>query len=270
MPRQKEIIIIKLGGSIVTEKSAEKPVIRTNHVTKIARIIAKHYNPQRYSLILIHGAGSYGHLHAYRHKLSLGTKDHPEKTFRATENQYLDARLNSELTTIFIQEKLPVVGMPTRTLAINKNGALASLSIESIEAAIRVGVIPLLHGDMVFDQAWGLSILSGDTLMVKLAEHFNTKKVFFASDVDGIFSEDPHLSKKAKFIPRIHFDKIGKELVLGQSHHRDVTGGLSKKFSALYTLPSLKKIFFFNGLKVLNFSFLFSQKNFSGTIIDKK
>lgn len=270
MPHQKECVIVKLGGSIITEKSANAPILRESHTRNIARILKKNFNPKKHSLILIHGAGSFGHLHAHHHKLSLGTKDHPEKTFRAVENQSLDARLNNELTAIFIEAKLPVVGMPTRTLAINKNGSFASLSIKSIEVALRVGAVPLLHGDMVFDRAWGLSILSGDVLMAKLAEHFNVKKVFFASDVDGIFSEDPHSSKNARLIPKIHFDKIGNDLILGKSHHRDVTGGLSKKFSALYSLPSLKKIFFFNGLKAPNFSFPFNQKNFFGTIIDKK
>ncbi|TXH00677.1 MAG: hypothetical protein E6P95_03180 [Candidatus Moraniibacteriota bacterium] len=270
MSHQKEIIIVKLGGSIVTEKSADQPIVRQSNVVNIARIFRKHFNPEKHSLVLIHGAGSFGHLHAHRYKLALGTKDHPEKIFRAIENQSLDARLNSELTQIFIKAKLPVVGMPTRTIAINNRGFLSSLVTGSIKRALEANTIPLLHGDMVFDKAWGLSVLSGDVLLAKLAQYFKVTKVFFASDVDGIFSQDPHQFKKAKLIPKVRFEKIGSSITLGCSHHKDVTGGLSKKFTALNKLPALEKIFFFNGSKTKNFHFVFDQKDFFGTIIDTR
>lgn len=267
MSQKKEIIIVKLGGSIVTLKHASTPAIRRAHVRALGRVLKQRYDPKRHSIILIHGAGSFGHLHAHRHALTLGTKDHPEKTFLAVENQSLDAKLNSELTTIFIQAGLPVVGMPTRTVALNRNGTFFSLFAESIKAALQIGAIPLLHGDMVFDKTWGLSILSGDILMAKLAQHFKVTKVFFASDVDGVFSEDPHRSKNAKFIPCIAINELHQWAKLDTSHNKDVTGGLSKKFAALHTISLLKKIYFFNGLIPKNFRFIFHQKDFYGSVI---
>lgn len=265
---QKTLIIVKLGGSIVTLKHHSRPAIRRAHIRRIASVLQKQYDPRRHALILIHGAGSFGHVHAHDHALSLGTKNAPEKTFRAVENQSLDAFLNSEITRIFIAASLPVVGMPTRTLALNTDGKLASLETKSIVTALEAGVVPLLHGDMIFDTAWGFSICSGDILMAKLAQVFSTKQVFFASDVDGIFTEDPHRFPDATLIEKTTLQAITDGTIrLNQSHNVDVTGGLSKKFLPFQKNRSLETIYLFNGLEPKNFSFLFDQLHFRGTTI---
>lgn len=253
----------------MTLKHLTRPAVRRAHVQHIASILKKGYDPKKHALILIHGAGSFGHLHAHAHKLAEGTKDHPEKMFHAVENQSLDATLNVELTKLFLEAGLPVVGMPTRTLVINTEGKLKSLETESIETALSVGAIPLLHGDMVFDTAWGLSVCSGDVLAPKLAELFSAESVFFASDVDGIFTKDPHEHVDATLIRKTTLTEIMSGTIeIGGSHNVDVTGGLSKKFSLFQKTTSLKKIYLFNGLKAKNFSFLFDQKNFFGTAIE--
>ncbi len=266
---EKKYILVKLGGSIATQKHLSRPRVRRAHLERIARVLRTAYDPSKHALILIHGAGSFGHLHAHKYGLALGTKDHPEKTFRAVENQSLDAFLNSEITRIFIQAGLPVVGMPTRTLVTNTRGRLSSFETQSITTAIRAGAIPLLHGDMVFDTAWGLSICSGDVLVAELAQTLSIPQVFFASDVDGIFTKDPHQYTDATLIQRTTLREITDGTIrLNQSHNIDVTGGLSKKFTLFQKNTSLEKIYLFNGLKPTNFTFLFDQSNFFGTTIE--
>lgn len=265
----KQYLILKIGGSIATQKHFSHPRVRRAHLERIAQVLRTAYNPKKHALILIHGAGSFGHLHAHTYGLALGTKDHPEKTFRAVENQSLDAFLNSEITRILIQAGLPVVGMPSRTLVTNTRGKIASFETHSITAAINTGAIPLLHGDMVFDNAWGLSICSGDVLMAQLASFFPVKNAFFASDVDGIFTKDPHRYTDATLIQKTTLSAIiDGTIQLNASHNIDVTGGLSKKFTLFEKKSSLKNIYLFNGLSPTNFSFLFDQSNFFGTTIE--
>ncbi len=265
---KKRVLIVKLGGSIVTLKHLSRPAIRRTHVSRIASILKKQYDPIRHSLILIHGAGSFGHLHAHQHGLALGTKDQPQKTFRAFENQALDARLNAELTTLFVTAGLPVVGLPTRTITKNEAGKLSSLNIDSIESALSVGAIPLLHGDMIFDTTWGLSVCSGDVLVPELARRFSAESVFFASDVDGIYTKDPHEYHDATLIQETTLEEISRGTIqLDKSHNIDVTGGLSNKFSLFHEMPLLHNIYLFNGLVPKNFSFVFNQGKFFGTII---
>jgi isopentenyl phosphate kinase len=267
----KKTLILKLGGSIVTYKDRPVPTIRQSLIGKIGGILANTYNPARHQLILIHGAGSFGHQHAHKHKLSQGTKGHPEKAFRAIENQSLDALLNAKITSILIHSGLKVVGMPTRTLAINASGGLHSLETGSIRAALDAHAIPLLHGDMVFDTAWGFSICSGDVLTPELARQFSTNQAFFASDVDGIFSQDPHQFPDATLIEKTTLAEISEgTLRLSTSHNIDVTGGLSQKFSLFKKVTSLENIYLFNGLQPENFSFVFDQTDFFGTTVRVK
>lgn len=265
----KKVIIVKLGGSIVTAKNRSRATIRRAHILALGRIIKKHYRPALHSLVIVHGAGSFGHLHAAKHNLALGTKDHPEKTFAALENQILDQYLNTEIATLLHSVGLPITPLATHALVTNQGGVLKTLSLDTLQVALKKDAIPLLYGDMVFDTAWGLSISSGDVLVAKLAETLSAKEVFFASDVDGIFSQDPHQHHDAVLIEETSLSKIRSGVIsLGESHNIDVTGGLSKKFSAFQNLSHLKSIYFFNGLYVENFSYIFDQKNFFGTTID--
>jgi isopentenyl phosphate kinase len=267
---QKKLIIIKLGGSIITAKHLATPTVRRTLVKKIGTVLEKYYSPKKHALILIHGAGSFGHLHAKKHALAEGTKDHPEKLLLALENQKLDQQLNTEMVSLLLQVGLPVTGILSHAVAINTRGKLRSLNMESIRAALANGVIPVLHGDMVSDTRWGLSVCSGDVLAACLSRTFRAKAVFFASDVDGIFTSDPHLSKKATLIKKVCLDEImSGRIKLGVSHNVDVTGGLSKKFSLFQKnlAPQLKNIYLFNGLHPKNFRFAFNQKNFFGTTL---
>ena len=50
-----DIVLVKLGGSLLTEKKSQTPKIRENNIKKISEIISK-INKK---IILIHGAGSY-------------------------------------------------------------------------------------------------------------------------------------------------------------------------------------------------------------------
>lgn len=148
---------------------------------------------------------------------------------------------------------------------------MKTFSLDTLRVALKKNTVPLLYGDMVFDTTWGLSISSGDVLVAKLADTLSAEEVFFASDVDGIFSKDPHQYGDALLIEKTSLSEITNGVItLGESHNVDVTGGLSKKFSAFQNLSHLKSIYFFNGLSVKNFSFLFNQKNFFGTAISTK
>lgn len=267
---QKKLIIVKLGGSVITAKHLSVPTVRRTLVKEIGTVLGEYYSPKEHALVLIHGAGSFGHLHAKKHALAEGTKGHPGKLILALENQQLDQKLNTEIVSLLLQVGLPVTGILSRGVAINAKGKLHSFNMESIRAALSKGIIPVLHGDMVFDTQWGLSVCSGDVLVAHLSQNIGAKNIFFASDVNGIFTSDPHLSKKATLIKKISLDEITSgKISLGVSHNVDVTGGLSKKFSLFRKnlAPRLKNVYLFNGLHPKNFRFIFNQKNFFGTTL---
>lgn len=270
----KKTYILKIGGSVLTIKSASQAKLRHILASQIGKIIGHAYDPKKIRLILIHGVGSFGHLHAHTHGLTQGTKDAPEKLTRAIENNTLNQSLSARLAKIFQDADLPVASINTASVAINHNGKLKVLSIDAIENALRIGAIPMLHGDMIFDSSWGMSICSGDTLIPFLAKKFDVEKIFFASDVDGIFSRDPHTFKDAVQIKSTTLTDLlsGKSIALTGSHHVDVTDGFRGKFGAFqnHAFPSLREIQIFSGLDPRNFTHLFEKAFSLGTKISTK
>lgn len=266
--------ILKIGGSVLTVKSASQAKLRQMLTTQIGHALGRAYDPKKMRLILIHGVGSFGHLHAHTHGLAQGTKGTPKKLPQTLENSTLNQLLSSRIAKIFQSGGFPVASINTASIAINHEGKLQTLPTDTIENSLRVGAIPMLHGDMVFDSSWGMSVCSGDTLIPFLARKFDVEKIFFASDVDGIFSCDPHKFKHAQFIQKTSLEDLlsGKSIALAGSHHTDVTDGFRGKFGVFqgHNFPDLKEIRIFNGLDPKNFSHIF-EKTFSlGTKIFMK
>jgi len=57
----KPLIILKIGGSIITDKTSNKPKVDYENLERISKEIKQGYDSDKINLILIHGAGSYGH-----------------------------------------------------------------------------------------------------------------------------------------------------------------------------------------------------------------
>ena len=63
-------VIIKLGGGLITDKTRYKEVFR-ERIDAVSVVISKIVD-LGYSVIVIHGAGSFGHLEAKKWHLSRG------------------------------------------------------------------------------------------------------------------------------------------------------------------------------------------------------
>ncbi len=164
-----------------------------------------------------------------------------------------------------------VAPVHTGTAIIQNNHIITSESISIVSQALNAGCIPIMYGEMVFDNTLGMSICSGDTIAMKLAKEYEAEKIIYASDVNGIYDKDPHTDKTAKIIKHIRLDLIhaDKNIVLSGSHNIDVTGGIKNKIKVLMDndLPqSLKKVVICNGLKSGTINNAFSSKE-QGTVI---
>ena len=61
-----DLILMKLGGSVITNKKSQTPKCRRENITRIAEIISK----SNKKIIIVHGAGSYAHPLAKKYKIS--------------------------------------------------------------------------------------------------------------------------------------------------------------------------------------------------------
>ena len=88
--------------------------------------------------------------------------------------------------------------------------------------------IPVTFGDVVPDDSLGFSICSGDTIIQKLATEFKPKRVFFISDVDGLFTSNPALDNSAELITTLTQSSFSSACT-SENINPDVTGGIYQK-----------------------------------------
>ncbi len=246
---RKKLLIVKLGGSVVTFKDSSKPKARINVINRLTQEIKEVLDKKEYGLILVHGAGSFGHPLAKKYNLSKGMKTQDQKLgFGLTTQKMID--LNSIIVSSLLKNGVPAVGLPPRAFITQSSGKLISFDHSQIKSFVEQNIVPVIFGDAVLDEQWNCSIISGDTIIPYLAKKLKTDKVIFLSDVDGIFDSDPKKNHKAKLIKEIN-NKNFKEILNGltATARDDVTGEMKGKIKALQQSLKGLPVWIVNGLK---------------------
>lgn len=211
---------MKLGGSILTDKST----YREPRIDAIARL-ALELAASRERVVLVHGAGSYGHVLAKKHDLTRGQDENVARTLAAAQ-VHADVRALSALLLDALRDAgVPAFSHSTYDLARTTNGQLANFAYEPVHESLARGFVPVLSGDVVMDNARGFGILSGDVLMVELARSLRPTRAIFATDVDGIYDREPS-EPGAALLPRID---LSREIVHGHARVPDITGSMTGK-----------------------------------------
>lgn len=246
------LYILKLGGSVATQKNRLGSSLRRSLLRKIARAIKRAKERKSFNLILIHGSGAGGHQLARKYGLESGVKKDKKKWYGALLSRVANQKLDILIAEIFISEGLRVTSVHTASAIIQENKKILKCDIAIIQEALRQKCLPLLYGEMAFDAALDMSICSGDAIAPYLARKLNAQKIFFASDIDGIYTKDPYLNKNAKLIEEIFLNKEVKEdFQLSKSHNIDASGGLFGKIGNIKTLhgTDVESVEIFNGFK---------------------
>ena len=252
---RKKLIILKIGGSVITYKNRTGTFLRRKTIARIAQEISQVTRKDtNLRLIIIHGAGSSGHQLAQRYNLAEGIGNDKKKWRGAILTRIANQKLNLALFEIFSNANLQIIPIHTASIVVQKNKTIDAFATDTIDQALQNNCIPLLYGELVFDTELGMSICSGDTSAFFLAKKYDAEQVLFASDIDGIFDKDPHRYKDARMIQTTKLSDLleNKNIALEGSHSVDVTGGLANKISELARQgfpKSLKKVVVFNGLK---------------------
>lgn len=237
-------IIIKVGGSLITDRESETPLAKPEIMREVAHEIYPLFE-RGHSLVLIHGAGSYGHPIVHKHDLHKGLNREDQKIILG-EVQLLQYELNVLFTRILMERGFPCFSIQASSSAILKNRELQSMDFQVVQALVEKGIIPVLYGVPAYDSAQGVSILSGDTLVPYLALQLKASLVIHLTEAGGVFDEDPkEAEKKGKKAHREgqiiekNWEEVKK--CLGISSNKDVTGGMMGKVLESYRL-SLKGI----------------------------
>lgn len=270
----KPLYILKIGGSVATHKDDLGGLARTSLLKKIALAIKSAQYEKDFDLILIHGAGAGGHQLAKKYNLAVGTNGEKEKLKGALLSCIANQKLDNAIFEIFVSAGVNVFPIHTASTIVQKNKKISYCDMRMISEALRRDCVPILYGEMVFDEELEMSICSGDAIAPYLAKKLEAQKIFFASDIDGIFDRDPHIHKDAKLIENVYLGEIlnNDKIEITESHSVDVTGGLLGKIKNLNLkdMNSLQSVEIFNGLNEKNYTDIFLEKKFPHTVIKIK
>jgi isopentenyl phosphate kinase len=229
---KKDLVIIKLGGSAITDKNKYMTADRKN-IARLAKEIAAARRAKKFDLVIVHGAGSFGHMPVKKYKITQGIFSEMQKFgFAYTNNSC--AILSQHVVSALLAEKIPVVVIPPMTVLDHSNKKLKKFDTELIASLIKEGYVPVMRGDMVLDDVIGGSISSGDEQVPYLANALGAKRMVYGVDVDGIFTADPKTNPKAKLIPYISKKNLKQVFsALEEAKTHDVTGGMKGKIMEL-------------------------------------
>jgi len=228
----KNLIILKIGGSVITDKLSETPKINLENIERISKEIATAYQKDKNPLIVVHGGGSYGHGIVKKTGIDKGIRTERQlKDF--AETQVLQNELNCIVSRHLIDEGIPAIPCQASASAVMNSGRLDHMDISTIEGLLEIGMVPVLYGVPAYDIVQKCSILSGDQIASYLAVKLKAKRIIHATNVDGVFTSDPE-NTDAKLIPEINSENLDriKESLTG-STAIDVTGGMLGKISEL-------------------------------------
>lgn len=224
--------VLKLGGSVLTDKCAQSPRLRVATVKRIATMLSSLPREIR-PLALVHGAGSFGHLIVSRtqiHKRITGARS----LAAWAETQILVNELNARICRILVDAGLPCMPFQPSSVAVTRKGELVRLDPEPLTLCVAQGLVPVLYGVPVADREGGCRILSGDALAPFLASVLHTGWVLHGTDVNGVYQRDPKIHPSAspiRLIDRKNWERILPGLAGSRSV--DVTGGMAAKVSSL-------------------------------------
>jgi isopentenyl phosphate kinase len=217
-------IIIKIGGSVITDKSARNAP-KLEKISEIAKAISSLSG----KFVLIHGAGSFAHPVVDEHRLQDGLSS-GDQLRGFMEAKYWLLELQRIVLGEFQRHGVPVSPIMPSSCIVASGGRISSFNLAPIRKFMELGLIPLLHGDLVPDAEKGLSIVSGDQLAMYLAKRMGAKMVIFGCDVDGLFDGDPKEEPDARLIPLVTPSNYREALrAAGGSRASDVTGGMRGK-----------------------------------------
>lgn len=234
------MILIKFGGSVITDK-AEYRKFKNDTVSRLADEI--HRSGEK--VIIVHGAGSFGHVLSKEFGLQNGYSN--DNQISTVARVMCDTReLSSMVVEELLSKQLPAVSVPVGSCFVADGGKLIIENVEVLQRLVDLGIMPIMFGDVVTDRKTRFSIVSGDQIMEILCKMFNPSKVIFVSDIDGLYDKNPKTDPHAKMIGTVTKEKLA--MIDTASNIDDVTGGVRGKMESMLRMTdATRKCYLING-----------------------
>ncbi len=246
------MILIKLGGSVITDKSVPLSFSK-DVVYKMGEAI--YGLSESEPVILVHGGGSFGHYYSVQYDMHTKPRRYSLDGFAIVRNSMV--KLNSLILDVLAQCGLRTYCCPPSVLVYsndapyhdgsitNKYNAIPE-RVQELQTIAKSGMCPVLYGDAMWHKDKMSYILSGDVIMSMLSEMLHPRLAVFTMDVDGLYTS----MESKKIIPKVDAQRLAEFNITDDTQKNDVTGGMVRKVRAATEISSNgADVFFVNGKK---------------------
>ncbi len=228
----KNVIFIKLGGSIITNKdiplSLRSDVLKrlVQEISRARVVLQKEGNETLF--VVGHGQGSFAHAPAMKYQTMKGFVNEESRMGMAIV-QDTAAQLNRIVVHEFIQAGIPAVSVcPSNSLVTDHRKASAWFS-NVFEEYLKHGMFPITGGDVIVDTSQGCTIWSTEEVLsffasVFLEHGWNVKGIYHVVEVDGVYDEHKRVVQQ---ITREIWKELKHAVTITKGF--DVTGGMALK-----------------------------------------
>jgi isopentenyl phosphate kinase len=242
----KELFFLKLGGSLITDKTQPyTPLLDV--MDDIALQIATTLQTQpNLRLVIGHGAGSFGHVAASEYKTRDGyprpsplihrERDENEDNYWKgfAEVWYQASSLNRYVMKALHKANVRAISLPPSSSVIASEGKVSVWETTPIRMALSSRIVPVIFGDVVFDEIRGGTILSTEDLFMHLARALSPERILLAGLEAAVWEDFPARTKKIEKITSGTFNEISAGV--GKAEGADVTGGMESKVKLMLAL----------------------------------
>jgi glutamate 5-kinase len=225
--KEKKRIVIKIGSSSLTHRETGKLDLIKLEI--LVREISDLRNQGKDVILVSSGAIMVG-------RNTLGMKERPENL---TEKQAFASVGQAKLMMIY-QKLFSEYNQICSQILMTKNTMLDNLNRinakNTFAELLSLGVIPIVNENdtIATYEIDNLSVFGdNDTLSAVVAAMVGADLLILLSDIDGLYTDDPHRNPKARFIDVV--EKLDEHLISmgkGSTGSNVGTGGMATKLSA--------------------------------------
>lgn len=220
--KEKQRIVVKIGSSTLTH--AETGELDLERLERLVRILTDWSNRGKEVVLVSSGAIAVG-------RKTMKIEERPkEKAVKQACAAIGQTRLMMVYQRLFAEyNKVPAQILMTKLTMVNdenRRNARATFS-----ELLRMGVIPIVNENdtVVTDE---IEFGDNDTLSAIVAALIHADLLILLSDIDGLYTDDPHKNPEAKLVREVEY--ITEELeAMAKGAGSDVgTGGMATKIAA--------------------------------------
>lgn len=220
----KGLTIVKLGGSLITDKNSPM-TFDTSGLVSAASALASLAG----ELIVIHGGGSFGHHMANKYGLTSQSKIVTAEGVSRTRDAM--QQLNIEVLARLQQQGIHTYSFSPLALMDGRKPSAGNIAL--LEQIVKAGLTPVTYGD-VLPSPRGFYILSGDGIAQMITRELRPRRIVFALDVDGIYPNPQAIGPNSRPIPIINAGNAPR--ISTSKIASDVTGGILAKLKVGLTI----------------------------------